>query len=298
VTGIWIAAAVLVLAMGAFSFRDYFVTWADARDVRVQYHTTLFEIARYLDRQPAGGAVAISSIYPGRFHDAYSMGMLLHRRDLSLRWFDGRNALALPPNGSRLIIQAISPIDPALAGLFSRSATPIDSRQLRADDLNPRFDVSAWDSTKLDSIKPAMPTDFGHVVEIIGYSTNAAQVKPGGELVVVTFWRARSTTDPNKETVLFTHLLDKPEGPVLAQQDLTGYPAWQWQPGDEFAQVHRFIVPANTPPGQYPLEIGAYTRDIPSAVQPNPPTTRLTVYDGDKASGDRVLLSPVQVTGD
>jgi hypothetical protein len=114
-------------------------------------------------------------------------------------------------------------------------------------------------------------------------------------LVVVTFWRARSTTDPNKEIVLFTHLLAEPEGPVLAQQDLIGYPSWQWQPGDEFAQVHRFIVPANTPPGQYSLEVGAYTRDIPSAVQPNPPTTRLIVYDGDKASGDRVLLPPVQV---
>jgi hypothetical protein len=43
------------------------------------------------------------------------------------------------------------------------------------------------------------------------------------------------------------------------------------------------------------IEIGAYTRDIPSAVQPNPATTRLMVYDGDKASGDRVLLSPAQV---
>ena len=296
---VWIAAAVLVLVTGALSFRDYFITWADARDVRVQYHTTLFEISRYLDSQPSGGMVAISSIYPGHFHDPYSMAMTLRQRDLSLRWFDGRSALALPAPGARVIVQAISPVDPALASLFSSGARLADLRTLNASDLNPRFDVFTWNGAQPGSLrKPDAPTDLGRTLELVGYATNAAQVKPGGELVVVTFWRARSTTDPNKETVLFTHLLAKPEGPVLAQQDLVGYPAWQWQPGDEFAQVHRFIVPANTPPGQYSLEVGAYTRDIPSAVQPNPPTTRLTVYDGDKVTGDRVLLSPVQVTGD
>ena len=122
--------------------------------------------------------------------------------------------------------------------------------------------------------------------------------EPGGELVVVTFWRVRSAADSDKETVLFTHLLATLSGPVLAQQDLIGYPSWQWQPGDEFAQVHRFAIPPGTPPGRYPLEVGAYTRDIPSAVQPNPPTLRLAVYDGEQVSGDRVLLPMVQVTGD
>jgi len=77
----------LVTITGILSFRDYVVTWANARDVRVAYHTTLFEIARYLDSQPVSGTAAISSIYPGRFHDPYTMGMTLRRRDVSLRWF-------------------------------------------------------------------------------------------------------------------------------------------------------------------------------------------------------------------
>jgi hypothetical protein len=226
------------------------------------------------------------------------MGMTLHRRDLSLRWFDGHSTLVLPPAGSRLIVQAISPIDPVLADIVSRSAQPLDSRILRPNDLNPRFDVFAWNSTSSASFrKPDSPADLGHTVELVGYSTSTAQIKPGDEVIVVTLWRVRSTTDPNKETVLFTHLLATPSGPVLAQQDLIGYPSWQWRPGDEFAQAHRFTVPPGTPPGQYPLEVGAYTREIPSAVQPNPPTTRLMVYDGNKATGDRVLLPPVTVIG-
>lgn len=292
---IWIAAIALVIITGAGSFRDYFVTWANARDVRVAYHTTLFEISRYLDTQPVGGTVAVSSIYPGRFHDPYAMTMTLHRRDISLRWFDGRSALALPPSGSRLIVQAISPIDPALANLAS-SARPIGSRAFHTDDLNPRFDVFIWNGASLDTTRlQDAPTDFGHTLDFLGYSTNAAQVKAGSELVVVTFWRVRAATDPDQETVLFTHLLATPSGPTLAQQDLTGYPSWQWQPGDEFAQAHRFTVPPGTSPGPYPLEIGAYTREIPSAVQPNPPTTRLPIYDGDKVTGDRALLAPVTV---
>ncbi len=295
--GILIGAFAVVL--GGFSFRDYFAVWANARDVRVAYHTTLFEIARYLDRQPTGGMVAISSIYPGRFHDPYSMAMTLHRHDVSLRWFDGRNALALPPAGSKLIVQAISPVDPALAGLVSSGAHQTDSRLLRPDDLNPRFDVFDWSGVQDGSFrKPDGPTNFGHTLDLVGYSINTGQREAGDELIVVTLWRVRSATDPDQETVLFTHLLKTTEGPVLAQQDMIGYPSWQWQPGDEFAQVHRFIIPPGTPPGSYPLEVGAYTRGIPSAVQPNPPTLRLAVYDGNKVTSDRVLLPPVTVVGE
>jgi len=198
-----------------------------------------------------------------------------------------------------LIVQAISPIDPALADIFSRSARQTDARLLRPDDLNPRFDVFEWNGVQGGSFHaPKAPGDFGPTLDLVGYFTEPAQIKAGSELTVVTSWRIRSTTDPNKETVLFTHLLKTSQGPVLAQQDLIGYPSWQWQPGDEFAQVHRFVIPPDTGPGQYPLEVGVYMRDIPSAVQPNPPTVRLMVYDGDEVTGDRVLLPPLPVGQD
>jgi hypothetical protein len=295
-TWVWIATIALIVATGVGSFRDYFIAWANARDVRVAYHTTLFEIARYLGSQPAAGPVAISSIYPGRFHDPYSMGMTLHRPDISLRWFDGHNALALPPAGSRLIVQSISPIDPTLEGMVSRSARQTESHLLHPQDLNPRFDVFEWNGLQGDWFRKLdAPTDLGHTLNLMGYSIDTAQLEASGELIVVTLWHVLSATDPNKETVLFTHLLKTPEGPVLAQQDLIGYPAWQWRPGDEFAQVHRFMIPPGTPPGAYPLEIGAYARDVPSAILPDPPTARLLVYDGDQITGDRVLLSSVMV---
>lgn len=86
-----IPLVLLAVAVTVFSWNDYFNVWGQARDVRVAYHTTLFEVAHYLDRSPGIPAdAAISSIYPNRFHDPYTMQLTLKRKDLMpLRWFTG-----------------------------------------------------------------------------------------------------------------------------------------------------------------------------------------------------------------
>ena len=98
------------------------------------------------------------------------------------------------------------------------------------------------------------------------------------------------------DTVLFTHLLT-PGGdpPVIAQQDRLDAPAWNWHPGEVFAQVHRLSVGNDVPTGLYPLEVGAYTRPTPSPVDPDPPTARLALYVNGQAVSDRILLPPLQV---
>ena len=82
----------VLLAVGVtlFSWNAYFDQWAPARDVRVAYNTTLFEVAQELDRaSDLPTDVAISSIYPNRFHDPYAMQLTLQRKDMPLRWFTG-----------------------------------------------------------------------------------------------------------------------------------------------------------------------------------------------------------------
>jgi len=106
-----------------------------------------------------------------------------------------------------------------------------------------------------------------------------------------------SQPSPELDTVLFTHLL-APEGgepPILSQQDRLDAPAWNWRPGEVFAQVHRLSVGDDVPEGLYALEVGAFTRPLPSPIEPDPPATRLRLYIGGRAIGDRVLLSPLQV---
>lgn len=324
----------LILLAGVRTYHDYLNVWSNARDVRVAYHTTLFETAHYLDRQaiPPGTVVVMSSIYPGRYHDPYAMDLILSRRDLSLRWVDGRGALVFPDTpgeAARLIVPALAPLNPALEQAIAPPyARLIESHLLRPDDLNPGFDVYEWDSAAaLETLLPQaacgpaawsssatfpaddpqsiyqaldLPADLGHVITLVGYDLSSQTVAPGDEITLVTYWRVLSPLSHGNgkglETVLFTHLLT-PGGdpPVIAQQDRLDAPAWNWRPGEVFAQAHRLVIGNDVPPGLYPLEVGAYTRPTPSPVAPDPPTTRLVLYVEGQAVSDRILLPPLQV---
>jgi 4-amino-4-deoxy-L-arabinose transferase-like glycosyltransferase len=319
-----IPLVLLAVAVTVFSWNAYFDIWGQARDVRVAYHTTLFEVARELDRASDTPAdVAVSSIYPNRFHDPYAMELTLKRKDMPLRWFTGSfvdmngaqhasmifpqpagdaascaaaspgqiecvsgitttqsiftgtlpaapigpaaNAAPAPPNyNTTIVVQSVAPIDPVFADLFQRHSERIRSVELRPDDFNPRFDVYRFDASAAltDALKSAVvPTgtlNFGKVVDLIGSEIRTPQVKPGQTVEVITYWRINTLTD--QEAVMFTHLLSgDPARPVLAQQDSLDVPSYYWQPGDAFAQVHRFTIPADTRPGVYPLEVGLYT---------------------------------------
>jgi len=344
-----IPLGILIITVMVYTYHDYFDVWGQAHDVRVAYHTNLSEMAQYLDRTSTGRSdVAISSIYPNRFHDPYSMRLMLGRKDLSLRWFTGSfvdmtgaphaslvfptsiNAAAcgtvggevrcssgvttanvftttapalIGPGGSTpstppnytidVLLPAIAPIDPAFADVFNRHAQKIATVDLRPDDFNPRFDVYEFDATAAltDALRLSVVStrtlDFDHAFNLIGYDVRARQVKPGATVDVITYWRITSIT--SKELVLFTHVLSgHPDQPVLAQQDTLDVPSWYWIPGDAFAQLHRFVIPQNTTPGAYALEVGAYT---PQDNQ------RVSVYDDSgNPLGDHVLIGSIEVT--
>ena len=316
-----------IVAAGVRSYLDYFDGWANARDVRVAYHTTLFEIGQYLDQQAIspGTVVVLSSIYPGGYHDPYALDLTMSRRDLSLRWVDGRGALVFPAGPARLILPALASLDPVLAeAIASAYARLVESRLLRADDLNPGFDVYDWASASaLENLLaqaaqqpvawsqsktlPAgspedayqtldLPADLGHTIALLGYDVSSPVVAPGDEVTLVTYWRVLSSPGTELDTVLFTHLL-APEGEpaVISQQDRLDAPAWNWHPGDVIAQVHRLKIGDDVPAGRYPLEVGAFTRPWPSPVDPDPSTMRFSLYIEDQAVSDRILLPVLHV---
>jgi hypothetical protein len=318
---------ILPVLAAARTYRDYFTVWANARDVRVAYHTTLFEIAQDLDRRAISQDTVVvqSSIYPGRYHDPYALDLMVSRHDLSMRWVNGRGALVFPAAPSRLLVQTLAPLDPALEQAIAPPyARLIESRRLHPDDLNPGFDVYDWDSASAleaalsqaarrpvawssgltfpaddpRSVYQALdvPADLDGTIALLGYDLSSPVVAPGDEVALVTYWRVVSLPSPEVDTVLFTHLLT-PEGdpPVVAQQDRLDAPAWNWHPGEVFAQVHRLVIGDDVAAGLYPLEVGAYTRPAPSPIDPNPPTTRLALFVDGQPVSDRILLPPLRV---
>jgi hypothetical protein len=288
----WLLPGVVLAIVAAITVRTYFQRWPNERDVRVAYHTTLIESARYLDAQLDGGTVTISSIYPGFFHDPYSFDFASHRNDLDARWFDGRYALVFPEvDEAYAVFPALAPLDAALNPFFATQSQLLDRVTLRADDVNPWFEVHRWRPRDAKGrLALTSATDVGHVVAFQGHQLLTPVVAPGDTVAVLTFWRVLdvSVAPDHQELVIFTHMLDAARQ-VVGQQDRLDVPAWNWSPGDFFIQLHRFSTPAGLVDGFYDLEVGVYER-----IEGYP---RLRVYSVEDTSPltDSIQLPPVEV---
>jgi len=286
---------------------DYFVRWGQAPETRAAYFHNLTAITDYLENTEYSGIVALSSPFPDLPLDPFIADMRLHRRDLALRWFDARRALVLPDaTRSLLIVPPNTPLDPYFVERLSLRR--VERVYLRADDVDPYFDVFEWNPTAAlarflaaptqavtsegETLRP--PVNFGNAVELLTYTLPASTVVPGGTMTLTTVWRV---LDPaalgpspvhsyGRAAVLFTHVLDASEA-TIGQEDRLDAPAWNWQAGDAFVQLHHFQIDTSASPGLYRLQVGVYTRDD---------LTRLPVLVNGTAVDNRVILSSVEVT--
>jgi len=229
--------------------------------------------------------------------------------DLHLRWFDARSAMVLPGGGHDawyLLADAAS-LDPALSARFCADAAPW-GRQQTLDERRPYtlYQLAASDVSRMAALPPAsempawwspaaiffpgyeryalsLPISFDRHLAFLGYELAGDRLRPGDELLLLTFWRMEQPFEP--PLALFVHLLDA-GGQVRGQQDVPSADPLGMETGDLFVQVHRFRVPSVTPPGEYQLEIGVYRPDT---------MERWIVRERGDAVADRLLLHPVSI---
>ena len=292
--------AALVITSGALAVRDY-LAWSDLPPTRAAYMHTLTQTAQYLDATPDARTVGLSTALPLAPHDPYVFEARLRRSDLVTRWFDGRSALIVPStSAAHFVVPALAPLDPYFAdlpGLMFRERV-----SMRPDDLNPFFDVYAWETRATRDallhraqgtpLEPALPVDLDGILRLRGYDLRPPTVTPGAQIMLVTVWEVIASTrgdsqDPlsaEHDLVFFTHILD-PAGNVAGQADRLDAPAWSWQPGDLIAQIHQVTL-ADVPPGSLEMVIGAYRRaDM----------TRLPARVNGESVGDLIRLPPLDV---
>jgi 4-amino-4-deoxy-L-arabinose transferase-like glycosyltransferase len=282
--GATIMIALLSLGQTAVTtWHDYFEVWGNARDVRFQYSAAYTGIASALKQAQDITPVALSG-YFSEDADPIIFEQALNGSDVTVRWFDAREALIAAANTSaqRLALPSYTPLADELNVRFLDHVEPTAQSKdfaiypFAADRFRAR--IAAWSCT-------ACPTRFNDQIELTGVEQPERSSRAGTVLPILTAWHVLSESEPGS-TAIFLHLLDERDQ-IVAQDDRLGVPRHTWQPGDEFVQVHRLNI-ENVPPGKYRLALGLYDRAD---------NVRWAATDrSGQALGDRIILGEIEVT--
>jgi hypothetical protein len=271
--------------------RDYFGTWANAPEVRVQYESTMVAVLDYLAGQPVADT-AVSTITPGEFHSPAVAALTLPEDVVQPRWFDGRGSLIVPNADEALVVfSGFAPLPEALRPYLA-TAVLQDTLLLRSTDAD--RPVWVYHVTAAEAVVDwqqwltLQPAQFGEAAALLGYDLSSGEAAAGEAVQLVTVWQVQNAPSGLR---LFTHLVG-PDGVPLAQADRLDAPSGSWVAGDWLVQLHELVVPEGTAVGPYPLTVGLYTcLDAPCTQ-----TQRLTVWQEGTAVGDHLQLTTLLIS--
>jgi hypothetical protein len=286
VWGLMIAA--LFLGTAVFTIRDYFVTWGNAPEVRVQYEAALTAVMEFLNEQEVSD-VAVSTITPGPYHTPALAAMVLTNDKVKVRWFDGRTSLLIPQaeKGS-VILSGFAALPEALLGywdiedegqIIPQPASDLD-RPLTVYEVN----AADWLAEHQADFTDVGVVQFGETAEFLGYDLT----QTSGTIQLITLWRLGQPTPGLR---LFSHVSGV-DGVPITQTDLLSAPGEFWVAGDLLLQLHEIPLPTDMLPGQYPLTIGLYTCQDAACQQ----VQRLPVLVDGRPANDQLHLQDLRIT--
>lgn len=124
-------------------------------------------------------------------------------------------------------------------------------------------------------------------LKFVGFELEPDPVAPAGTLLVNLYWQVLEA--PRFNYITFVHLLNE-QGELVTQFDrLAGgetTPTTTWKAGEILRDIYPLVIPENTPPGDYTLQIGMYNW---------PTLERLQVTLDDQPTGDRIDLGTVHI---
>ncbi len=110
------------------------------------------------------------------------------------------------------------------------------------------------------AIPQRLEVTFGDQMDLLGYQVGAQEVRPGQELAVTLYWRARSPMAQNYS--VFVHLLTENDL-IVGQRDVYpgrgSFPTTLWRPGDAIADTYIVKVSSTAfSPSRARIEVGLY----------------------------------------
>jgi hypothetical protein len=219
--------------------------------------------------------------------DAVVYGLL--RSSLpSASYFDASRVFVAPGAGTGVTLY-LSPgaDDPVGRALAAAQPTRVDS--VRFPGRDPGRELYAASAAEVDAVVSALSparsrrAAIGDSLELLGYDI-APLTESGRPVRVSMGWAVTSV--PVDDIATYAHLVGT-MGSTWGQWDGLPYPQAEWRAGDRLIEMRRVPTLAGTPPGEYAVEIGAYSRATGA---------RLPVREPGRPESDRLRLGTALVT--
>ena len=260
-------AVLLVAGNAAWTVRNYFHVWPLNREVRAIYRADLAMTARYLDQTQPKGAVCISARFAADLDQQTFDYMLRNKRQI--KWFDTRQALAIPTLHEEQPITYMFPatdsITPLNRRLLAATGASVEQISYPAGGMAVQvYQLTPAQANRLRELvlsRPEYPLDInlGDEIDLLGYDL-PEEIQAGDSIELIIYWRVRRGGRGELSYAFFAHVNDE-RGFRWAQDDPTGFPPNSWWAGDLVVQTFDLSMPGDAPPGRYLLDIGFYEKN-------------------------------------
>jgi hypothetical protein len=159
----------------------------------------------------------------------------------------------------------LTPADPLsqTAARFQRDAFPVAERWFENSG---RLTLVALPGGQPPAQAAPLTVPFAGGLSLLDFAVEQTSLAPGDILRVRLTWQAAADSVPPGDVVAFVHLLDEAGAANVAQHDRLLVDARQPRqsallPGQTAPQGYGLQLPADMPPGSYPLIVGLYAAD-------------------------------------
>ena len=314
----YIASSALVLILFFITRQDLFSTWPAALGRSEAFHRTLQVLARHLDTSareiPSVVCAVPSSSAPQRLNDADILQLMLTENDLPIRFADCRQGLVLIGGGERqqYLLTETDALEASPSWFQEWLVERGEFREIGAELGFPltkqaiQFDVFDPLATKLGGFTTTRPLRYpreqertvapairyGGNLTFLGYEFVAeGPYAPGSNLPIDFFWRVDGGVPEDIRIYLHLVFNEADLAQITAQADTVSVAPESLEARDIWVHRVQLYLPETTPPGDYRLLLGAYSKDTGD---------RMPVYDRDDGTtvlGDYLLLPDIQVAG-
>jgi 4-amino-4-deoxy-L-arabinose transferase-like glycosyltransferase len=250
---------VIPLALAAiWTARDYFGLWAPSAEAYEAFDGEIVDAVHWLQANPQPWPVYLSAEFyrHGSFMLLYShtpTTEVFTYRDGTVRWFDGRFSLPLPPRADDAIFLFTGTAHTS----EERSAYYLPEQQLlhQSSDAAARPSLTVFRASYRDRAQNLAQVSLEDGVTLTGYAING-EARPGYSVGVVLHWRFAAAQPKNVGGYhVQLALIDDDGQRWPSTPEHLAYRPPEWDTGSEAISWYRVSLPGEAPLGYYQLAL-------------------------------------------